>query len=151
MQFAILECRGYDKNSPPEERNIKEVLEPFLLKQRWSIVYVAYIKDVATLVGIRSDQEVNIGPTDMQKVFSDFKKFVDEKYGKLSIAEQKEADYPTVHLGQNIEIVVLLASTEQDGSIFANRVVATQMEKNQKELEEVKEKFSDFAEKFKHF
>ena len=148
MRFAILECSGYNKDSPPGESHVKDILEPFLLEKKWKVEYIAYIKDVATLVGIRS--EIATEHPDLQKVLSDFKKFIEEKYSKLTVEELGEVQYPNLHLGRNIEIMVLLTSTEQDSNIFANQVVATQLKKIQLELEKTTEQVQSLAQKFRN-
>lgn len=149
MQFAILECSGSDKAYPPKESHIKDILEPFLLEKGWKVIYIAFIKDVATLVGIRS--EIVTEHTDLQKVLSDFNKFIEKKYSELTVEELREIQYPNLRLGSHIEIMVLLKSTQQDSNIFANQVVTTQLKKIQLKIEEIKGQVESLAQKFRNF
>lgn len=149
MQFAILECSGSGKKYPPEESNVKDILEPFLLEKGWKVIYIAYIKKIATLVGIRP--EASTEHTDLQKVLSDFNEFIEEKYKHTSANDLSEAGFPNLTLGSHVETMVLMTSTEQDSIIFANQVVTTQLKKIQLEIEKTDEQVNSLAQKFRNF
>jgi len=149
MQFAILECSGSSEAHPPEKSHIKNILEPFLSEKGWKVIYIAYIKDVATLVGIRS--EITTEHTDLQKILSGFNKFIEEKYMHRSAKELRELQYPNLSLGSHIEIVTLLTSTGQDGIIFANQVVTAQLKEIQLRIEETEGQIESLAQRFRNF